>query len=71
MKLKKAHVTIKNGTQLETHTAQSFLVLLTASFKFSRVSWWYSGSPHEKSNLATTKIQNAHNNKYEKETNKI
>lgn len=34
-------------------TAQSFLVLLIAALKFSNVSWWYSGSPHEKSNLAT------------------
>lgn len=37
-------------------TAQSFLVLLIAAFKFSRVSWWYAASPHVKSNLATAQL---------------
>lgn len=34
-------------------TAQSFLVLFMAVFKFSSVSWWNSASPQEKSNRAT------------------
>jgi hypothetical protein len=42
-------------------TAHSFLVPLIAVFKFSKVSWWYSGSHHEKSKRATAYNNNNKN----------
>jgi hypothetical protein len=57
--LRGAHSFIRSEMRHQTRreqgelTAQSFLVDLMESLRFSSVSWWYAASPHEKSNRAT------------------